>query len=78
MFQIGFSVLMWRGVRAGWKGILPLAIVLHALSDVPAAMYQARMLPLLAVDGAYAVGAIVVAIVLLRVCRLPRREAQAA
>lgn len=78
VFQIGFSVLMWRGVRAGWRGILPLAIVLHALSDVPAAMYQARMLPLLAVDGAYAVGAIVVAIVLLRVCRLPRREAQAA
>jgi uncharacterized membrane protein YhfC len=78
VFQIGFSVLMWRGVRAGWRGILPLAIVLHALTDVPAAMYQARMLPLLAVDGAYVLAAIVVAAVLFRVCRPQRRAAHAA
>ena len=78
VFQIGFSVLMWRGVRAGWKGILPLAIVLHALTDVPAAMYQARLLPLLAVDGAYVLAAIVVAVVLFRVCRAQARAVHAA
>lgn len=78
VFQIGFSVLMWRGVRAGWKGILPLAIVVHALTDIPAAMYQARLLPLLAVDGAYAAAALVVAAVLVRACRPQGRAAQAA
>jgi uncharacterized membrane protein YhfC len=76
VFQIGFSVLMWRGVRAGWKGILPFAIVLHALSDVPAAMFQVGKLPLLAVDGAYAVGAIVVAVVLWRAYRTKSNEAR--
>ncbi|WP_233863265.1 YhfC family intramembrane metalloprotease [Paraburkholderia adhaesiva] len=78
VFQIGFSVLMWRGVRAGKKGILPLVIVLHALTDVPAAMYQARMLPLLVVDGAYVLAAIVVAFVLFRVCRVQGRAVLAA
>jgi uncharacterized membrane protein YhfC len=71
VFQIGLSVLMWRGVRAGWRGILPLAIILHAVIDVPAAMFQARMLTLFEVDGLYAVAAIVVAIVLVRRVRRP-------
>jgi uncharacterized membrane protein YhfC len=72
IFQMGFSVLMWRGVRAGWRGILPLTIVVHALIDMPAAMYQARMLALPVVDGTYAVLAIAVAIVLWRVCHAKR------
>ncbi|WP_206998314.1 YhfC family intramembrane metalloprotease [Trinickia mobilis] len=71
VFQIGLSVLMWRGLRAGWRGILPLAIVVHALIDVPAALFQAGKLPLVAVDGAYALGAIVVAGVLTKICRRP-------
>ncbi|MFL9906392.1 YhfC family intramembrane metalloprotease [Paraburkholderia sp. RL17-337-BIB-A] len=71
VFQIGLSVLMWRGVRAGWRGILPLAIVLHALVDVPAALFQAQLVPLAAVDGAYAAGAVIVASVLFRVFRRP-------
>jgi uncharacterized membrane protein YhfC len=78
VFQIALSVLMWRGVRAGWKGILPLAILVHALIDVPAAMYQARLAPLVAVDGFYAVAAAVVAVVLFRTCRRERRVARAA
>src|SRR5471032_2098365 len=61
VFQIGLSVLMWRGLRAGWRGILPLAILLHALVDVPAALFQAQLVPLVAVDGIYAVAAFVVA-----------------
>lgn len=66
VFQIGFSVLMWRGVRARWRAILPVAIAAHALVDLPAVMSQARMLPLVAVDAIYAVAAVVVATVLFR------------
>jgi uncharacterized membrane protein YhfC len=73
VFQIGLSVLMWRGVRAGWRGILPLAIVLHALVDVPAALFQAQLVPLAAVDGVYALGAVIVVGVLFRVFRRPAR-----
>ena len=71
VFQIGLSVLMWRGLRAGWRGILPLAIGLHALVDVPAAMFQAQLVPLAAVDALYAVGAVIVAGLLFRAYRRP-------
>ncbi|HZZ13193.1 MAG TPA: YhfC family intramembrane metalloprotease [Paraburkholderia sp.] len=71
IFQIGLSVLMWRGVKAGWRGILPLAIVLHALVDVPAALFQAQLVPLAAVDGVYALGALVVAGLLFKTFRRP-------
>ncbi|MDR8401534.1 MULTISPECIES: YhfC family intramembrane metalloprotease [Paraburkholderia] len=71
VFQIGLSVLMWRGLRAGWRGILPLAIALHALVDVPAAMFQAQLVPLAAVDAVYAVGAVIVAGLLFRAFRRP-------
>ncbi|MFM0734474.1 YhfC family intramembrane metalloprotease [Paraburkholderia sediminicola] len=71
VFQIGLSVLMWRGVRAGWRGILPLAIALHALVDVPAALFQAQLMPLAAVDGMYALGAVIVAGWLFSVFRRP-------
>ncbi|WP_213295642.1 YhfC family intramembrane metalloprotease [Paraburkholderia sacchari] len=73
VFQIGLSVLMWRGVRAGRKSILPIAIALHALIDVPAAMFQARLVPLVAVDTLYAVVAIAMAAVLFRTCARNRR-----
>ncbi|MGF6955521.1 YhfC family intramembrane metalloprotease [Paraburkholderia youngii] len=71
VFQIGLSVLMWRGVRAGSLTILPLAIVVHALIDTPAAMTQARLLPLAAVDTIYAVAAVFVAGLLIRSYRRP-------
>ncbi|MFM0435572.1 YhfC family intramembrane metalloprotease [Paraburkholderia strydomiana] len=74
IFQIGLSVLMWRGLRAGWRGILPLAIVLHALVDVPAALFQAQLVPLAAVDTVYALGALVVAGLLVRTFRKPGAE----
>jgi uncharacterized membrane protein YhfC len=71
MFQIGLSVLMWHGVRAGWRAVLPLAIVVHAVVDVPAALFQARVLPLYAVDGLYALLAVIVAAVLVKRFRQP-------
>ncbi len=69
VFQIGLSLLMWRGVRAGWLGILPLAIVAHALIDAPAVLFQAGLLPLYAVDGIYASLALIVAGVLVKLFR---------
>jgi uncharacterized membrane protein YhfC len=75
VFQIGLSVLMWRGVRAGWRGILPLAIVAHALVDVPAALFQARVLPLFAVDGMYALLALIVAGALVKLFQPSARTA---
>jgi len=75
VFQIALSVLMWRGVRAGSKSILPIAIVAHALIDLPAAMYQARFATLPVVDGLYVVVAIFVAVVLCRNCRPDPRAA---
>ncbi|SDQ60785.1 Uncharacterized membrane protein YhfC [Paraburkholderia fungorum] len=76
VFQIGLSVLMWRGLRAGWRGILPLAIVLHALVDAPAALFQAQLVPLAAVDAIYAVAALVVAGLLFRTFKRPAAAAR--
>ncbi|WP_027803399.1 YhfC family intramembrane metalloprotease [Paraburkholderia dilworthii] len=74
VFQIGLSVLMWRGLLAGWRAILPLAIALHALVDVPAALFQAQLVPLAAVDAVYALGALVVVGLLVRIYRRPGAE----
>jgi uncharacterized membrane protein YhfC len=74
VFQIGLSVLMWRGVRAGSAAVLPLAIAVHALLEVPAALSQTQALPLAVVDTIYVLIAVPVAIGLIR---LFRREAQA-
>jgi uncharacterized membrane protein YhfC len=75
VFQIGLSVLMWRGVRAGSRTILPIAIAAHALIDVPAALTQARLLPLVTADTLYAVAAVVVALVLMRLYKPSVRAA---
>jgi uncharacterized membrane protein YhfC len=75
VLQIGLSVLMWRGVRAGRRWILPLAIAAHAFVEGPAALFQAKVLPLAAVDGLYALLALIVAGVLVKIFR---REAQVA
>jgi uncharacterized membrane protein YhfC len=69
VFQIALSVLMWRGLRAGWRGILPLAIVAHALVDVPATLFQAGVLPLLLVEGIYGVVAVGIAGMLFNLLR---------
>jgi len=75
VLQIGLSVLMWRGVRAGWYAILPLAIVAHALVGLPAALFQVGVIPLYAVDGLYALLAIIVAVVLVKMFRRTARTA---
>jgi uncharacterized membrane protein YhfC len=75
IFQLAFTTLMWRGLRANWRGILPVAIVVHAVSDIPAALFQAHMLSLVSVDAAYVVAAIVVAAALVQVYRRPAQPA---
>jgi uncharacterized membrane protein YhfC len=76
VFQVALSFLMWRGMRAGWRAILPIAIVAHAAIDVPAAMFQARLLPLAAVDGIYGIAALLLAgLLIAHVRRAARRRA---
>jgi len=71
-------VLMWRGVRAGSIAVLPLAIAVHALLEVPAALSQTQALPLVVVDTIYVLLAVPVAIGLVRVFRRDAQALQAA
>jgi len=75
IFQLAFTTLMWRGLRANWRGILPLAIVVHAVCDLPAVFFQAHLLSLISVDIAYVVAAIVVAGALVQIYRRPAQPA---
>ncbi|KVP20684.1 hypothetical protein WJ86_22885 [Burkholderia multivorans] len=70
--QVALSVFVWRGVRAGRAGVLPAAIVLHALAAAPALLYQVRMLPAAWAEAAYFVIAALLTAVLVKTCRAPR------
>jgi uncharacterized membrane protein YhfC len=69
VFQIGFSALMWQMLRDRQRAVLPLMIVTHALVDLPAALFQAREIPLLAADAVYLVFALIVLRALVRYFR---------
>ncbi|RQR38841.1 DUF2324 domain-containing protein [Burkholderia sp. Bp9143] len=73
--QLALSVLVWRGVRAGRAGVLPLAIVLHALAAAPALLYQVRVLPAGSLEAVYFVLAAILIAVLVKTCRSPRAAA---
>ncbi|QTD91320.1 YhfC family intramembrane metalloprotease [Burkholderia anthina] len=73
--QLALSVLMWRGVRAGRAGVLPLAIVLHALAIAPTLLYQVRVLPAGWLEAVYFVLAAVLVVVLVKTCRSQRAAA---
>ncbi|KWC86903.1 hypothetical protein WL58_09440 [Burkholderia cepacia] len=68
VLQLALSVLVWRGV-------LPLAIVLHALAAAPALLYQVRVLPAGWVEAAYFVLAALLVVVLVKACRPPQSAA---
>jgi uncharacterized membrane protein YhfC len=70
--QVALSVFVWRGVRAGRAGVLPAAIVLHALAAAPALLYQVRMLPAAWAEAAYFVIAALLTAALVKTCRAPR------
>lgn len=50
VFQIGFSLLIWQAVRARSVAWYLLAVVTHAAVDMPAALFQQKLLPATAVD----------------------------
>jgi uncharacterized membrane protein YhfC len=69
VFQIGFSAAMWQLLRERQRAVLPLMIVTHALVDLPAALFQARVIPLLAADAVYLVLGLIVMRALVRYFR---------
>ena len=50
LLHIGLTVVVFYGVRCAGKGYLPLAILLHMLTDTFPALYQRGALPLWAVE----------------------------
>lgn len=60
VFQIGFSVVMWQMLRERFRFTLPFMIAAHALIALPIALYQARLIPLLAADAVYLVFGLIV------------------
>lgn len=59
LLHIGLSMLVFNGVRRSKTGYYLLAILLHALFDVPAALYQTGVLNLYVVEAILAVYSIV-------------------
>jgi uncharacterized membrane protein YhfC len=51
LIQIGLSLVVWRAVDEKHFGFLALAILLHALIDFPAGLFQAGQMSSLAVGG---------------------------
>ncbi|AOJ01923.1 hypothetical protein WS70_08870 [Burkholderia mayonis] len=43
--QVALSVLMWRGIRAGKRWILPAIVVLHPIIDLPSILYNGGGVP---------------------------------
>ena len=69
--QIGFSLVVWHAVERKHLGFLALAILLHALIDFPAGLFQAGQMPGLVVEGfILVVGA---ALTVLFLYKLPRK-----
>jgi uncharacterized membrane protein YhfC len=69
IFQLGFSALMWQLLRERFRLALPFLIAAHALIGLPAALFQARLIPLLAADAVYLVLALFVVRALIRYFR---------
>ncbi|SAL85824.1 membrane protein [Caballeronia arvi] len=62
--QLGFSALMWQMLRRRSRHALAILIAVHALVGVPAAMFQAGLLPLIFADAVYLVLGVIVAVAL--------------
>ena len=69
--QIGLSLIVWRAVEGKHIGLLVLAVLMHALVDFPAGLFQAGLISLPAAEAPiFAVGFVLSGIYLYR---LPRR-----
>jgi len=69
VFQLGFSALMWQMLRERSRHALAVLIAAHALVGLPAALFQARLIPLIAADAVYLVLGVIVAAALVRYYR---------
>jgi uncharacterized membrane protein YhfC len=69
VLQLGFSALMWQLLRERSRHALAFLIAAHALVGLPAALFQARLVPLIAADAVYLVLGVVVAVALVRYYR---------
>ncbi|KND60488.1 Membrane protein DUF2324 in 2-Ketogluconate Utilization cluster [Candidatus Burkholderia verschuerenii] len=75
VFQLGFSALMWQLLRERSRHALGMLIAAHALVGLPAALFQARLIPLLAADAVYLVLGVIVAVALVRYYRAAAQAA---
>jgi uncharacterized membrane protein YhfC len=55
LIQLAISLFILSGIRNKKRGVLWLAIVLHALVDFPIALYQKQIIPLILVEGLLAI-----------------------
>ncbi len=74
-FQLGFSALMWQLLRERSRHTLGVLIAVHALVGLPAALFQARMISLLAA-AVYLLLGVIVAVALVRYYRAASKEAR--
>ncbi|WP_248167345.1 YhfC family glutamic-type intramembrane protease [Ralstonia pseudosolanacearum] len=61
LVQFALTLVVWHAVRQRRPVLLGLAIVLHALADLPAALYQVHAVPLVVTEGIYTVIALLLA-----------------
>jgi uncharacterized membrane protein YhfC len=61
LIQIGLSLIVWRAVEGKHFGLLALAVLLHALVDFPAGLFQAGEIGPLAAEAPFFVVGVVLA-----------------
>ena len=61
LIQFTLPLVVWHAVRQRRFVIVVLAVLLHALADLPAALYQVHVLPLAVTEAIYAVAAVLLA-----------------
>jgi len=61
LIQFTLTLVVWHAVRQRRFVIVVLAVLLHALADLPAALYQVHVLPLAVTEAIYAVIAVLLA-----------------
>lgn len=61
LIQFTLTLVVWHAVRQRRFVIVVLAVLLHALADLPAALYQVHVMPLAVTEAIYAVIAVLLA-----------------
>ena len=61
LIQFTLTLVVWHAVRQRRFVIIVLAVLLHALADLPAALFQVHVMPLAVTEAIYAVIAVLLA-----------------